>query len=247
MAKLKPNNVKFTRNVGTAPAFYFNQSTSTDPYWDNVELLVTADAGYVDLSKNNASVGNYGTTITTNQQKFGSSFEITDNADRLLVSVPDEFYNYRETDFTWEGWYYLTDAGVVMGRFAQTTDSFMLYNGYWNSDTLYLVHDNASLVSAPLTGYSNKWTHIAVTCEYNGSSYVYRLFLDGVLKDSNTTTLHSSERYFGAFGIGSHHNNATYTMGGYADQIRVTKGVARYTSNFAVPTEAFPTSGPALP
>ena len=36
--------------------------------------------------------------------------------------------------------------------------------------------------------------------------------------------------------------DSVYGFVGYMDDIRITKGVARYTSGFSVPTEAFPNS-----
>jgi hypothetical protein len=34
---------------------------------------------------------------------------------------------------------------------------------------------------------------------------------------------------------------ATYSIPGYLNDIRITKGIARYTSNFRIPRNAFPT------
>ena len=83
------------------------------------------------------------------------------------------------------------------------------------------------------------WYHVAV-CRSGTST---RLFVNGVQEGS---TYSDTTSYIAAtnrpviggdgFSIGSNLWN------GYIDDLRITKGVARYTSNFSVPTAEFPNS-----
>lgn len=84
----------------------------------------------------------------------------------------------------------------------------------------------------------DEWHHIALVYSY--ANQEFRIYLDGVLEasGSNSRGWVNSD----SFRIGQYYNPSytTYGLYGYADEIRVTKGVARYTENFNPPTEPFP-------
>jgi hypothetical protein len=77
------------------------------------------------------------------------------------------------------------------------------------------------------------WHHIAI-CR---SGSTCRLFVDGTQEasGSNSVNYDAQPTFIGAFGASDGYFN------GYIDDLRVTKGLARYTSNFTPPTAAFPT------
>jgi hypothetical protein len=79
----------------------------------------------------------------------------------------------------------------------------------------------------------NTWYFIAVT----RSSTSTKLFVNGTQSGStytdSTNYTSSSNPLVGALFDG-------YSLNGYIDDFRITKGYARYTSNFTPPTSAFP-------
>lgn len=83
---------------------------------------------------------------------------------------------------------------------------------------------------APSTGV---WYHVAVT----RSSGSLRFFVDGTQLES---PIASSETYFNGGGQTRIGWAVNYGLDGYIDEVRITKGVARYTSNFTAPTAEFP-------
>ena len=83
----------------------------------------------------------------------------------------------------------------------------------------------------------DQWYHFAI-CRSGTSVYV---FLDGVEGDPpGTTSANFSSTY--NLRIGTAGGGSLNPFKGYLDDIRITKGIARYTANFTPPTEAFPTS-----
>jgi hypothetical protein len=95
------------------------------------------------------------------------------------------------------------------------------------------------LLSSGVSVLSGTWRHIAVTRE----GTTLRIFIDGVLRGSVTDSRDYSPSIT-YFGVGAQINsrNAAYDFVGHIDEVRVTKGVARYTANFTVPTSTFPDS-----
>ena len=76
--------------------------------------------------------------------------------------------------------------------------------------------------------------HIAVS--RSGTSL--KLFIDGVEKASATNSSNFSNAT-NVLGIGALRDTGQYPLNGYIDDLRITKGVARYTANFTAPTNNF--------
>ena len=77
--------------------------------------------------------------------------------------------------------------------------------------------------------------HVAYTRE----GQTFRLFVDGVMAPTGTSasSLVTDSSYV-TLGAGSHDN--AFSLNGWMDEIRITKGIARYTTNFTPPTTPFP-------
>ena len=99
--------------------------------------------------------------------------------------------------------------------------------------------DAPTLVSFPAA----QWVHIAVTVD---ASNVFTLWINGQ-SAYTTTMLFDSEGNDGTFQMGQ--NGTTEAVCNcYLDELRFTKGVARYTSPFTPPTEPFyPAPSPPPP
>lgn len=83
----------------------------------------------------------------------------------------------------------------------------------------------------------NAFSHVAAT--YDATSSTLRTFLRGVVektsvKGAGTFTSPSSAPRLGRY------VNGAFPFVGNIDEIRITRGVARYTANFTPPVRAFP-------
>ena len=76
------------------------------------------------------------------------------------------------------------------------------------------------------------WHHVAVT-RTNGSLSIY---VDGTVR--TTTTQTGTCSVSNSLYVGFNYRDGQY-FSGYLDDIRITKGVARYTGNFIPPKVAF--------
>lgn len=79
----------------------------------------------------------------------------------------------------------------------------------------------------------NTWTHVAAT----RSGGTTRVFVNGVLTGSNTNS-YSPAYTNPLIGVNSSYTPAIFQ--GYIDDLRITKGYARYTAAFTPPTRPLP-------
>jgi len=204
-------------------------------------LMLPFDGSNNDTSTTDRSSTGHSVTfngdakISTGQSKFGGSSLYLDGSDHLSLADHAD-WTFGTDDFTWECWVRfssVTSSGYYL--FAADSDSsgFFLFrwdgggggSGNWSYGYTSGGNNWADTLSA------DTWYHVAVV-RSSGDIKVYR---DGVEKGSawtHTTSLDAN----GGIHIGKSHS--TEYMTGYIDDFRMTKGVARYTSNFTPATSS---------
>jgi hypothetical protein len=220
----------------------------TDPDFANVSLLLHGDGAngsttIIDSSpspKTVTAVGN--AKISTAQSKFGgASIAFDGNGDSAETGISNDFA-FGSGDFTIECWVWFNS--ITATTTIMRLDSGSVFNGilFGHSNNLgcYATSAGASwdvLSNQPLTGATalNAWHHVALT----RSSNTFRGFVNGSQTFSVTSSLAIYQPNPMAR-IGAANPNGAAAMNGYIDDLRITKGVARYTSNFTPPTAPFP-------
>ena len=93
------------------------------------------------------------------------------------------------------------------------------------------------------TGFTlepNVWYHLCVA----RSSGTLKIFINGVsyysATNNNSYVIQNSIVAIGARQSISGSESYGFALDGYLDDLRVTKGLARYTSNFTLPIRSFP-------
>lgn len=224
------------------------QSVANDPYlYTNTVLLLhgngaNGSTNIVDSSrvaggpKTIAVVGD--AKISTVQSKFGGgSIALDGNGDYLLSPLSSDLSF--PGNFTVESWIYLT-ALNALNNASYITD---FRSGGSNNFTLGVINSggNGRLYAfssgADVTGSMNvslnTWNHVSFV--RNGS--VLTLYLNGAACGTLSTSFSQSST--GLY-IGSRFTGLTEYVSGYLNDLRITKGIARYTSNFTPPTAPFP-------
>jgi hypothetical protein len=216
-----------------------------DPFFQEVSLLIDGDGqsgstNIVDHSLNSFPLTVGGDTqINTTIKKFGSgSVKFDGNGD--FISVPSsQAFVYGTGNFTIEAWVYF-DSGslstirtvVRLRRNAATT-----WNLQWNApNQIMRFYFGRSWITDSSPVQENTW-YFFTAVKNNG---VISLFRDGQVVGSANNNFNYSTQDTVLVGCGGDTNDLAFSFDGYIDDLRITKGLARYTSNFTPPEKAFP-------
>jgi len=222
-------------------------STAGDDQFAKVTALFNFDGSDgdtttsgLDSSNKNLTVSySSGDQLSNTQKKFGATSLYV--ADNVTISSSDGF-NMGTGDFTIEGWYYLTQFNnhFLYDQWASSSTgsgNVQIYVKSTEGGSIRVYYDGGSKFTTT-GGFSlNTWTHLAVV-RYSNTITVY----------FNGTADGTTQSYSGQFGktgdlyIGDQHSGGGGAPQMYVDDLRVTKGLARYTSNFTAPTTAHLTS-----
>jgi hypothetical protein len=189
------------------------------------------DTSFADFSSNNFAVtANGNVQISSAQSKFGGGSAYFDgNGDYLSTNQ----ITLDTQDFTLECWIYLTTYGSQnntifnQGNIDNTGAFLVLIGSATNDRKLIFYANNLERFRGATTIPLNTWTNITVTRQSN----IYYFFINGVLEGTHFASYNHNQT---PFKIGDGYGGVRY-FNGYIDDLRITKGVARYTSNFTPP------------
>ena len=215
-----------------------------DSLFSTVVLLIHANgagSSFIDTSSSPKTITSSGATQSTAQSKFGGSSAYFDGNAMLTVPYSSAF-DLSTGDWTVEAWWRPdgsagTDPNIISITPIGSTYAQVRITAYNNGQFRLLCASGGGWVSTTLGGSwsSGNWYHLAAV--RSGSQFY--LFVNGAqaINYSFSSSLSSGTM---ATTIGAVDVNGSGRVIGYIDDIRVSKGVARYTSGFSVPTVAFP-------
>ena len=201
-------------------------------------LLSTTNGAIFDNAMMNdfETVGN--AQISTSVVKYGTGSLKFDGTGDYLIPPSGQNVTFGTGNFTIEGWFYwsslASESAIMWGNGVGWT--FYIYPAnklQWGTTT---PQTSANLLTGSTTLATGQWYHIAVTRSSNTLTLWVNGVSDGTVTDSNNYSAS------GRLALGISHSNEYFN--GYMDDVRITKGVARYTTTFTPPTAAFPNTGP---
>jgi len=221
--------------ANTVLAMHMNDA---DPYWGSTVLAMHMDGTnteqvFTDLKGKSVTVGG-GTNTRTATKQFGTASAYFDGVgDNLTIGSSADFYF--PGDFTIECWINCNIGATetILGNW-EVGASYPFKLDRNSSSAIQFWMNGGTAATGPGTA-QNVWSHVAVV-RNSGSVVVY---VDGVggTPVSYATAIGPS----GGFPvyIGSYNSSASPSLNAYVDDLRITKGVARYTANFTRPTLPF--------
>jgi len=243
-----------TETISAEVSATASASIVTDPYYSSVVLLAhmngtNGSTNFVDSSISPKTITTNGNAqISTTQFKWSGSSGYFDGSNDCLTIPYDSGFNFGSGNFTIEFWIYKIGNNVNTSRIWNANGDFYHQieiaidaSGYLSSygttnGTTWNAWSNATIALLS----NNIWYHVAFV--RNGGSIHAYINGSGVLL---TSALGASTLVNGTSGgttrsIGGQTVGTDRPLNGYLDDFRITKGIARYTSNFSVPTEQFP-------
>lgn len=202
----------------------------TDPFFSNVELLVRGEGSnggtvFTDSSSFAKPLVRTGTvTTSTAKFKYGSSSLFFQGDGRVQMSSASSgpWISMGTGLYTVEFWVNVTTQGIMFENGSITI------TGQFGAVRVRYGDNQNNLIVSGSTLPIGQWAHVAVV--QTASDTV--LYVNGV--NAGTAGFKVGAATISSVPIG---NNS---FAGYIDEVRITKGVARYTSNFAPPAAAFP-------
>jgi hypothetical protein len=221
-----------------------------DPDFDKVSLLLHGNGNLTDTSGTPKTVTALGSAATsTTQAKFGTASLASLAAGDFYTVPHSTAFDFGSGNFTIEMWVYPVAGntgirGLFGKRIAASNAPVIAYVESSGALTVLAANTAASggnwnlSITSSATISVGQWSHIAIV--RNGTTLT--AYVNGVSAGSSnglssTAVLQNSS----AFAIGATITDPSFTpyFGGYIDEFRVSKGIARYTDAFTPSTSAY--------
>ena len=212
----------------------------------DTKLLLHGDGADGSISHPITFVGT--AQLDTAQKKFGTGSLYCDASGDYISAPTSSDWDFINEDFTldcWAMWDNLPTDGnykPLFNKFSSVGNNRAYYFSLINSGGTYYLRLTyttdgtnttiVNLVSSAITPSADTWYHIALV---RSGTTIY-FFVDGILKGTETIgTVYNALR---ALEIGG---GSDFSLGhdGWIDELRISKGIARWTSNFTPSTSKY--------
>jgi hypothetical protein len=203
---------------------------------DGVDTSTTfTDNSYAGANSPHTVTAYGNAQIDTAQSKFGGASGLFDGTGDYLSTPDSADWNFGSGNFTID--FHIRRNGVqannngIIG--ATSTPSQAGWTIYWPSNT-----NKVSGFSLTSTGTiaGLTWTHVA----FVRSGNILTVYLNGTASGTLDVTSQTFNSGGSGLAVGRYYANyEDYYFKGWSDECRISKGVARWTSNFTPPTRAY--------
>ena len=244
------SNFRMIKGTGLYPANFTPPTAPLTPTSNTTVLLPFSNAALYDNAMLNdfETVGD--TKVSSAQIKYGSGSMYFDGSGDYIALPAKQTGAFGTGNFAIECWFYVTSVApayqaIIAQRTGDTTGTIGWSMRLGSSTFAVDISDGTTnyTLSHQTTVSVNTWYHGALVRYGN----IITLYLNGTANLSpqtvaSTYALNGSGTtiYVGYASSGS----SLSTFNGYIDDLRITKGAARYTTAFTPSTSAFSTSAP---
>jgi len=243
-ASLYLDGVNSYLTLADSDDWVLSEDLGAGPVDAETKLLLHLDNDVADAAITPKTVTNNNVTFSDSIYKFGTH-AASFNGSSSYLSVPDsDDWNFGSGDFTIDLWTrfnvaasyhpFLSQYNIATGTRAWffsklngTTIQFIYYYDGWLVDYQW-----------SFTAVIDTWTHFALV--RNGTDLL--LFINGSLITSPTINYAIGSKnlpYIDAVLQVGAYTAASVYFDGFMDEVRVSKGIARWTENFTPPTSAY--------
>jgi hypothetical protein len=226
-----------------------------NPNDSSTVLLLHMDGSNEHTTFTDSAVGASGESVTavadaqgdTAQYKWGTAALLL-NGTTDWLTIPDHAsWAFGTGTFTIDMWIRFNSTSGTQGLMGRRNDSQDNWGFYATATGAWLsILDTGSTVVSLGGSYAfsaDTWYHIALVRGWGGNANDWALCVDG----TSIGTLTDSDGFptlTGVLHIGRYESPAgtSNEFNGWIDEVRITKGAARWTANFAAPSRAYPDS-----
>ena len=222
-------------------AYFKATALSGDEYYSDVVLLMPFNdndgvTSFEDI-KNHIFTGSGNAQIDTDQYKFGGSSLLLDGNGDYLSSESSNDFGLAANDFTIEFWQRplaLTRNESILTIDDGTSSKVNLWNDQYNQIRAQVIVSGNQVCEPLRSGIStNTWAHCAIVRSNN----VMTVYVGG--SGGSGASIENNLGSSAVINIGLASSGAYSNFTGHIDDLRITKGIARYTENFTAPDVSF--------
>lgn len=240
------SNLRFVKGTAVYTSSFTPPTAPVQPVNNTTLLLNFTNSNIPDYTMNNnlITVGDAKlSTAVTRYNPYSIAFDGT--GDYLALNFATVLTaNWFSTSFTLEYWIYVNaftqnpgGQSVIIGNMSPTTDTNYWSFGPISNGTVMWYYFNGTPQTLTTTAalVTGRWYHLAFVNNANSLA----IYIDGISRATGTIsgTPQIATGFGNSFIIGQSHNVA---FNGYLDDLRITRGFARYTANFTPPQGPLP-------